>query len=584
MPTKKNEKEETIVYAIIDGKEITNKTRLSSLQKILKDIQKEMDLVKGKEKEVREELIKRLEYLIDKKQADKKKSISDISIVLTPVEVEEVVDKISKVHTTDDDSEVNINVETVVGLSKELRQSTVSIGKRDARYLTDTFYQIQKIRIGLENQVRSVNQNKDGEGNPSIMEYAALSLAVLEKSIASAFETFVESRPETKWMTDIKGIGPTIATVLYAYFNVDGVESAGNFWSYAGLNNNNNPWLGKEKAAQIVNELYKIRSIKSRGFKSVIKDLVKQGVITNDTINAIVNSISSKKINYDEIAVKELIFKVLGDQLANDTCAKAYDAVKDQLIEFKQINEGDGLEITPEALQVLTEEEIERISNEEDKTFGFIDLSVPFDSDDLVDYFMSLSDTNIITEKLISMLMIKLNSRRTYATIKKNSVEKRENDKYFGRISKESLRNYLSKPPYNINLKVTMWKIGEQFMRNSNRGSLYGKFFQERRALEIERNERHEYASQAFHLLKAKNYNKGTSTYQYLSKGMLSPDHINARAKRYATKLFISHVFEMMYISKNGKMPKTPYVISVGDHVDYIGPEVPYDKYFKYTK
>ena len=27
------------------------------------------------------------------------------------------------------------------------------------------------------------------------------------------------------------------------------------------------------------------------------------------------------------------------------------------------------------------------------------------------------------------MLMIKLNSRRTYATIKKNSVEKRENDK-----------------------------------------------------------------------------------------------------------------------------------------------------------
>ena len=187
MPTKKNEKEETIVYAIIDGKEITNKTRLSSLQKILKDIQKEMDLVKGKEKEVREELIKRLEYLIDKKQADKKKSISDISIVLTPVEVEEVVDKISKVHTTDDDSEVNINVETVVGLSKELRQSTVSIGKRDARYLTDTFYQIQKIRIGLENQVRSVNQNKDGEGNPSIMEYAALSLAVLEKSIASAF-------------------------------------------------------------------------------------------------------------------------------------------------------------------------------------------------------------------------------------------------------------------------------------------------------------------------------------------------------------------------------------------------------------
>ena len=53
----------------------------------------------------------------------------------------------------------------------------------------------------------------------------------------------------------IKGIGPTLAAGLLAYFDVTGIEYATHFMSYAGLNDNNRPWLGREKTEKIVNEI-----------------------------------------------------------------------------------------------------------------------------------------------------------------------------------------------------------------------------------------------------------------------------------------------------------------------------------------
>ena len=99
-----------------------------------------------------------------------------------------------------------------------------------------------------------------------------------------------------------------------------------------------------------------------------------------------------------------------------------------------------------------------------------------------------------------------------------------------------------------------------------------------------EKNERGDYKIQALRELKKKKYGKNTEAYKSLSQGKLPLAQIEARAKRFAVKVFINHLFEMMYVCLHHKMPEMPYPISVMGHVDYIGPEVPYTKYTYITE
>lgn len=143
-----------------------------------------------------------------------------------------------------------------------------------------------------------------------------------------------------------------------------------------------------------------------------------------------------------------------------------------------------------------------------------------------------------------------------------------------------ALTNYLAKPPYNIDLKKICYLIGESFVKVSNRGSLYGQLYRERKILETEKNERGEYADQAAKILRDKNFSKDTATKKLLLEGKLSPAHINSRAKRYAVKVFLTHFFEACYVYTYNEKPPVIYPIAHMDHVDYIEPEVPYDELY----
>ena len=139
----------------------------------------------------------------------------------------------------------------------------------------------------------------------------------------------------------------------------------------------------------------------------------------------------------------------------------------------------------------------------------------------------------------------------------------------------------MSKPPYNLDLKTTAYLIGEAFVKVSNRGSKYGMLYRERRAWETIRNEKLEYKEQADRLLSEKNWDKSTPTYKSLSEGKLSAGHINQRAKRWATKIFLTHFFEAcwLYTHPGESKPPVIYPIAFQDHVDYIEPENPYSDY-----
>lgn len=125
------------------------------------------------------------------------------------------------------------------------------------------------------------------------------------------------------------------------------------------------------------------------------------------------------------------------------------------------------------------------------------------------------------------------------------------------------------KRPYNTKLKTLCWKIGQSFMKLSNDPKcFYGKLYRDRKAQEIARNEAGEFAAQA--AIWATRVGKATEAYKYYSIGKLSPGHIDARARRYAVKIFLSHLHEEWFRRSFKSEPPRPFAISILNHAHYI--------------
>jgi hypothetical protein len=138
-----------------------------------------------------------------------------------------------------------------------------------------------------------------------------------------------------------------------------------------------------------------------------------------------------------------------------------------------------------------------------------------------------------------------------------------------------------TKRPWNAKLKVLCWKLGESFVKvHNNDKDFYGKIYVARKDLELERNARGEFSEQAKAKLESVRIGKDTEAYKHYSDGRLPPGHIHARAKRYAVKLFLSHLHEVMYRDFYDDDPPAPYSFehSEENHRHYIDPpNYPFD-------
>ncbi|MBW2002986.1 MAG: transposase [Deltaproteobacteria bacterium] len=129
------------------------------------------------------------------------------------------------------------------------------------------------------------------------------------------------------------------------------------------------------------------------------------------------------------------------------------------------------------------------------------------------------------------------------------------------------------KRPWNASLKVLCWKIGDSFKKQKSReNDIYGKILDERKTYEQQRNENGEYAEQAKSILQKKNIGKSTDAYKWYSQGMLPPAHIQQRAERYATKIFLSHLHTFWYTYHYQTRPPKPFAISILGHAHEIEP------------
>ena len=127
--------------------------------------------------------------------------------------------------------------------------------------------------------------------------------------------------------------------------------------------------------------------------------------------------------------------------------------------------------------------------------------------------------------------------------------------------------------PFNAKLKVLLWKIGESFVKTSNRESdFYGKIYQQAKEHLTMLNETGAFAGDAARILTEKKWGKDTEAYKMYMSGKLPLAQIHARAKRKAVKLFISHWHYVAYRYAFGKEPSLPYSIAIQEHAHYIAP------------
>ena len=131
------------------------------------------------------------------------------------------------------------------------------------------------------------------------------------------------------------------------------------------------------------------------------------------------------------------------------------------------------------------------------------------------------------------------------------------------------------KRPWNADLKCLTWKIGQSFMkvRGVSDRTFYGMVYERRKAMEQTRNAAGEFKTQAEKALTAKSYKRVTVAKTEYEAGKLPPGHIDARARRYAVKLFLSHWWEIAYEQHHGREAPSPYAIGVLGHGHYISPE-----------
>lgn len=149
---------------------------------------------------------------------------------------------------------------------------------------------------------------------------------------------------------------------------------------------------------------------------------------------------------------------------------------------------------------------------------------------------------------------------------------------YCGVAPGKDRRKRGEKMTYNPSLKRLTWITGSCFKRlgKDDDDAYYRKVYDTRKAYELAKNERGEYAAAAAHALTVKRFGADTQARASYEAGKLPLGHIDARAQRYAAKLFLAHLHEVWWRHEYGTTPDNPYPLPYAlahlGHVDKIDP------------
>lgn len=121
---------------------------------------------------------------------------------------------------------------SIVALPRDLRNAAATLGRDEARYLVDTYYQMQDNRMATNNQGRALRRSEE----PHLtVDFFAGQFLTLEKQIGSALGEFAKSDPLGEWALKNFGIGPVITAGLLAHIDITKAPTVGHIWAFAGL-------------------------------------------------------------------------------------------------------------------------------------------------------------------------------------------------------------------------------------------------------------------------------------------------------------------------------------------------------------
>lgn len=142
-------------------------------------------------------------------------------------------------------------LQSVERLTRDLRNAAVTLSDREARFLVDAYYQMQRDRIRAGHQERTLAENAEPH---DIVEWLGNQRSTLEKQIARALDAYSDSLLLGRWARSIMGIGPIIAAGLVSNIDIARAPTVGHIWRFAGLDptvqwksGTKRPWNGALK-------------------------------------------------------------------------------------------------------------------------------------------------------------------------------------------------------------------------------------------------------------------------------------------------------------------------------------------------
>jgi hypothetical protein len=131
-------------------------------------------------------------------------------------------------------------------ITKDILGAAQLMGIAEARYLVDTYYQMQRFRIASANQERSLTQAAEP---CAVIDWVQAQMMFIENQIKLALDKWTANQPMGQWARNIVGIGPVLSAGLLANIDITRAPTVGHIWRFAGLDptrkwekNTKRPW------------------------------------------------------------------------------------------------------------------------------------------------------------------------------------------------------------------------------------------------------------------------------------------------------------------------------------------------------
>lgn len=111
-----------------------------------------------------------------------------------------------------------------------------SYAVENLRWLVDTYYQSQKLRIQLGNRLAAVEREVDTGPPPPSAKLMYERLEEAEDSLVEDMRAALIGHPALPWLNQIKGIGPTLGAKLLGLIgDIGKFETVSKLWRFAGF-------------------------------------------------------------------------------------------------------------------------------------------------------------------------------------------------------------------------------------------------------------------------------------------------------------------------------------------------------------